>query len=224
MRAEELKNTELFKDLDDDQLSQVAEMCRRQEFPTGVTILRVDEPGAALYSVIAGEVRIFSNSPDGKEITFSIIYPGDFFGELSLLDDSPRSASAVAFEDTILMVIYKNDFLEILRRFPEVGLKLLKRLSTRLRSTDRHLETVAFFDRLGKVAWALIKLAEKGVPAGEGRIELPHVTHQDIANMIVSSRESVSRAMGYFTGKGWLESSKRRIILTDTEALKRVMR
>lgn len=223
MRPEDMKDMELFSGLQAKDVAALSDRCHKQSFPMGSVILKANDPGAALYSVIEGEVRIFTNSPDGKEITFSTMGRGDFFGELSLIDDEPRSASAVAFEDTKLMVIHKKDFLEILRRHPEVGLKILRRLAMRLRSTDRHLETVAFFDRLGKVAWALMNLAEKGTSVADG-IELPHVTHQDIANMIVSSRESVSRAMGYFSSKGWVESEKRRIILKDSDALRRLMR
>lgn len=223
MQPQELRETELFTDMTDADVAGLAGRCHRQSFKAGSTILRANEPGAALYTVLAGEVRIFTISPDGKEITFCIIEPGDFFGELSLIDDDPRSASAVAFEDTELMIIHKKDFLDILRKHPEIGLKIMRQLVRRLRSTDRHLETVAFFDRLGKVAWALTKLAEKGTPVPDG-VELPHVTHQDIANMVVSSRESVSRAMGYFASKGWVESQKRRVILKNRDALLRLMR
>lgn len=218
-----LKDVELFNELSEENIRRISDVTVQNDYQTGNTIVRANEPGRAFYAVVEGEVRIFSISKDGREITFSVIYPGDFFGELSLLDEGPRSASAIAFDDTRVLVIYRNDFIQILKDFPDVSLKLMRRLASRLRETDRHLETVAFYNRMGKVAWALLKLAEKG-ELKDNRIKLPSVTHQEIANLIVSSRESVSRAISYFCEKGWVESTKRKITLLDLDALRKTMR
>lgn len=222
-KFELLKKLELLGGLSDQEIQRVADVAVQQNYKTGNTIVRADEPGRAFYTVIEGEVRIFSISKDGREITFSVIYPGDFFGELSLLDEGPRSASAVAFGDTSVLVIYKNDFIDLLKGFPAISLALMRKLAARLRDTDRHLETVAFYNRTGKVAWALLKLAEKGEWDDRGRVKLPSLTHQEIANLIVSSRESVSRAMSFFITKGWIESHKRQITLVDKEELRKIM-
>ncbi|MFQ5792423.1 MAG: Crp/Fnr family transcriptional regulator, partial [Acidobacteriota bacterium] len=172
--------------------------------------------GDSLFVIMAGRVRVTILSDDGREIILSVLSSGDFFGEMSLLDNEPRSATAIAVQDTELVVLRRNDFLSIVQKRPRLLLNLLSVLSSRLRKANHQIGSLALLDVYGRVARVLLDMArEHGVRQKDGRISFRRPTHQEIANMIGATRETVSRTISDLHRQGFIEISGKNVIVDD---------
>jgi CRP-like cAMP-binding protein len=214
--AEVLKRVPLFTDLEEGELARFAEVTREREYPRNSVILFEDDPGDALYIVSSGQVKVVLIGEDGREVILSVLGDGDFFGEMSLIDDEPRSAHVIAMKDSRLLVLRREDFQVQLERHPSVALKLLRVLVQRLRRADEKIGSLVLLDVNGRVAQLLLDLAEE---SGGPRITRK-LTHHTIAQMIGSSRETVSRAMRELVERGFIEVSRREITIRDNESLR----
>jgi CRP-like cAMP-binding protein len=194
-----LQKVPLFSQLAAAELDRVAEITRERSYPRNSVILFEDDPGDALYVVATGQVKVVLIGEDGREVILSVLGEGDFFGEMSLIDEEPRSAHVIAMEDSNLLVIRREDFQAILQQSPGIAMGLLRELSRRLR----------------RVAQLLLDLADE---ARSDRITR-RLTHHTIAQMIGSSRETVSRTMRELVDKGFIEISRREILIRDRAAL-----
>ena len=154
---------------------------------------------------------------DGEEVILSVLKDGDFFGEMALIDDEPRSAHVIAMEDTDLLVLRREDFQRCLDGQPRMALSLLRALSGRLRKADEKIGDLALLDVGGRIARLLLQLAEEG----NGETISRSVTHSTIAQMIGSSRETVSRTFRNLADNGLIEVSQQAIVIRDREGLKR---
>jgi CRP-like cAMP-binding protein len=213
--TEVLKRVPLFTDLSEAEITRFAEVAREREYPKNSVILFEDDPGDALYIVSSGQVKVVLIGEDGREVILSVLGDGDFFGEMALIDDEPRSAHVIAMRDSQLLVLRREDFQAQLEEHPKVALKLLRVLVQRLRRADEKIGGLVLLDVNGRVAQLLLDLAEEG---GGPRITRK-LTHHTIAQMIGSSRETVSRAMRELTDKGLIEVSRREITIKQREAL-----
>jgi CRP-like cAMP-binding protein len=216
--ADVLRRVPLFSDLSEAELERFAEVTREREYPKNSVILFEDDPGDALYIVSVGQVKVVLIGEDGREVILSVLGDGDFFGEMSLIDDEPRSAHVIAMRDSQLLVLRRDDFQAQLHAHPQVALKLLRVLVQRLRRADEKIGSLVLLDVNGRVARLLLDLADE---AGGPRITRK-LTHHTIAQMIGSSRETVSRAMRELTDRGYIEVSRRDITLTQPEALRQL--
>jgi CRP/FNR family transcriptional regulator, cyclic AMP receptor protein len=210
-----LHKVPLFSELAPPELERVAEISRERVYPRNSVILFEDDPGDALYVVAHGQVKVVLIGEDGREVILSVLGEGEFFGEMALIDDEPRSAHVIAMNDSTLLVIRREDFQGILRQQPSIALALLRALSRRLRRVDEKVGSLVLLDVNGRVAQLLLELAEE---AGSERITR-RLTHHTIAQMIGSSRETVSRTMREFVEKGHIEVSRREIVIRDRAAL-----
>jgi len=210
-----LRKVPLFSELGPPELERVAEISRERAYPRNSVILFEDDPGDALYVVAQGQVKVVLIGEDGREVILSVLGEGEFFGEMALIDDEPRSAHVIAMNDSTLLVIRREDFQGILRQTPGIALALLRALSWRLRRVDEKVGSLVLLDVNGRVAQLLLELAEE---AGSERITR-RLTHHTIAQMIGSSRETVSRTMREFVEKGHIEVSRREIVIRDRAAL-----
>jgi CRP-like cAMP-binding protein len=154
---------------------------------------------------------------DGREVILGMLAVGDHFGELSLIDDQPRSAHVIAMEDSSLLVLRRDDFRRRVEETPAVAWSLMQELSRRLRRADDKIGGLVLLDVPGRIAQLLLDAA---LSAGSETLDRP-LTHQTIANMIGASRETVSRAMKEFQDSGWIAVDKRRIRLADRPALEK---
>jgi CRP/FNR family cyclic AMP-dependent transcriptional regulator len=152
---------------------------------------------------------------DGREVILSVLGVGEFFGEMALIDDEPRSAHVIAMEDSTLLVLRREDFQGILKQSPGIALALLRELSRRLRRVDEKVGSLVLLDVNGRVAQLLLELADE---EGGERITRK-LTHHTIAQMIGSSRETVSRTMRELVDKGLIEVSRKDIVIRDRGAL-----
>jgi CRP/FNR family transcriptional regulator, cyclic AMP receptor protein len=210
-----LRKVPLFGQLAPPDLDRVAEIARERSYPRNSVILFEDDPGDALYVVAQGQVKVVLIGEDGREVILSVMGEGEFFGEMALIDDEPRSAHVIAMEDSSLLVIRREDFQDLLKQTPGIALMLLRELSRRLRRADDKVGSLVLLDVNGRVAQLLLELADE---AGSDRITR-RLTHHTIAQMIGSSRETVSRTMRELVDKGSITVSRREIQIRDRAAL-----
>lgn len=210
-----LQRVPLFSQLSAVELQRVVDVARERAYPRNSVILFEDDPGDALFVVATGQVKVVLIGEDGREVILSVMGPGEFFGEMSLLDDEPRSAHVIAMEDSSLAVLRREDFEAILTATPQIALALLRELSRRLRRADEKVGSLVLLDVQGRVARLLLDMA--GEEGGE-RITR-RLTHHTIAQMIGSSRETVSRTMRDLTDKGLIAVQRRDIVIRDRAAL-----
>ncbi|MEO6067538.1 MAG: Crp/Fnr family transcriptional regulator [Gemmatimonadota bacterium] len=210
----------LFASLPDTEVVPFGELMRERSYPKGSVILFEDDPGDALYLVVSGQVKVVLIGEDGREVILSVLGEGSFFGEMSLLDDEPRSAHVIAMEDSVVLALRREDFRARLRSSPEVAIALLKELSRRLRRADDQIGSLVLLDVNGRVAELLARL---GTEEGGDRITRK-LTHATIAQMIGSSRETVSRTMRELQDRGLIAVTRQEITLTDRAGLQALSR
>jgi len=213
--VDDLKRVPLFSDLSPAELERFAEVAREREYPKNSVILFEDDPGDALYVVSGGQVKVVLIGEDGREVILSVLSDGDFFGEMSLIDDEPRSAHVIAMRDSRLLVLRRDDFQQQLQQHPSIALKVLKVMVQRLRRADAKIGGLVLLDVNGRVAKLLLDLADE---SGGPRITRK-LTHHTIAQMIGSSRETVSRAMRELVERGLIDVTRREITIKDREGL-----
>jgi CRP/FNR family cyclic AMP-dependent transcriptional regulator len=213
--ADFLATVPLLGQIPAEELQRFAEVTRDKQYPKGSVILFEDDPGDSLYIVREGRVKVVLVGEDGREVILGVLGVGEHFGELALIDDQPRSAHVIAMEDSLLLVLRRDDFRRRVEATPAVAWALLSELSRRLRRADGKIGGLVLLDVPGRIARLLLDFAEE---AGTDTIDKP-LTHQTIAQMIGASRETVSRAMREFQDAGWIGVERRRISVTDRTAL-----
>lgn len=188
------KKLSLFAELDDQELSVIAGVAKTRRYAKDDVIFHADEMGDVFCVIREGKVKITMISPEGKEIILAMMGPGEFFGEMALLDDAPRSATVVALEPLEVVTIWRTDFLQILQDNFAITRKLLSELSKRVRRMSLRIESLATMDVYGRLARFFLDLAtQQGKVLDNGYVAVTRPTHQAIANMIGTSRETVSR-------------------------------
>lgn len=215
--ADFLATVPLFRSLAPAEVTVFAGLAREKSYPKGSVILFEDDPGDSLFVVRAGRVKVVLVAEDGREVILGILGVGEHFGELSLIDDQPRSAHVVAMEESTLLVLRREDFRRRVEQNPAVAWALLLELSRRLRRADEKIGSLVLLDVPGRIARMILDAAAEG---GSDLIDKP-LTHQTIAHVIGASRETVSRAMREFVEAGWINTDKRRIRITDRAALEK---
>ncbi len=217
-----LKGVDLFASLSDDELCQIAAVTVSQNFKRDETIiLENDDSAMALYIVASGNVQVYVTSADGRETILSLLARGDFFGELSLIDGEPRSASVRAVGDMRALVIRREDFLMLLDTKPGLAKSLLVELSTRLRRSNKQISSLASMTVFGRVTGTILSLGEQHgirVPQqnGTGAIVVRNrPTQQQLADMSGTTRETVSRVLTSLEKKGLIAISDRDLIIYD---------
>jgi CRP/FNR family cyclic AMP-dependent transcriptional regulator len=214
---ETLRAVPLFQGLPDTELQAFAPLLRERRFPRGSVILQQGDPGDALFVIADGQVKVILIGEDGREVILSVLGPSAFFGEMSLLDNEPRSAHVVAMEDSTLLQLRREDFQARLRASADVGIGLLRELSRRLRRADDTIGSLALRDVNGRIAHLLLDLAaEEG-----GQRITRRLTHATIAQMVGASRETVSRTLRSLVNAGVLRISRREILVLNPEPLRR---
>lgn len=215
--ADFLSTVPLFRSLVPNEVAAFSQLAREKSYPKGSVILFEDDPGDSLFVVREGRVKVVLVAEDGREVILGILGSGEYFGELALIDDQPRSAHVVAMEDSTLLVLRREDFRRRVEQSPQVAWALLIDLSRRLRRADDKIGSLVLLDVPGRIARVILDAAAEG---GSDVIERP-LTHQTIAHVIGASRETVSRAMREFVESGWISTDRRRIRVTDKSALEK---
>ncbi len=201
-----LKYVPIFSELPDETIEQIAQIGQIKEFKKDSVILMEDEDGLTMFFIIEGKVKVTRTSSDGKEVILSVLGRSEFFGEMAILDGMSRSATVIALEDSKLFIIHRNDFLELLRKHPEISIPLLQELTSRLRAADMKIKSLSLKDAEGKVATVILQLADTHGKVKHGIVEIEKMPlQQDLANMAGTSRETISRTLHTFAKKGYIE-------------------
>jgi CRP-like cAMP-binding protein len=210
-----LRNVSIFADLEPAATAALERLAEIREYQAGALVVGQEEPGDALFVLVRGKVKVVLYGGSGREVILSIFKaPGDFFGEMSLLDDEPRSASVVAAERSSLLVLSRRDFQTYIASSPRTALRVLRELSRRLRRADEVIGNLALLDVYGRLAGKLRELAEvEGVETEEGFVVRERPTQVEIAAMIGTSRETVSRALSELVRRGDIVMSGKRLLV-----------
>jgi CRP/FNR family transcriptional regulator, cyclic AMP receptor protein len=221
-----LKGVDLFSALEDSHLDTISQMGIEKSFRKGDIILMEADETSSLFILAKGEVKVVLTAEDGREAILASLKEGDFFGEMALLDGEPRSATVRAVEDSQLLTIRREDFLQSLKKQPELALTLLGEMSRRLRKSNRQISSLALMRVYGRVAAALLQLMEeRGIRSKtkDGRniiIVRDRPTQQHIADMSGTTRETVSRVLNYFQKKGYIVLDGKDLLILQEEELK----
>ena len=216
-----LKYIPLFSELTDAELKEIVKLAVRQVYKKDNMILIEEEIGSTMFIILDGRVKISRISDDGREVILSILSEGDFFGEMSILDGQNRSANVVTLDDSKIMVIRREDFLQMLHDYPQIAINLLKELAGRLRRSDSQIKSLSLQNATGKVASTLLRIADDSGKIHLGQVEIPRLPpQQDLANMAGTSRETISRVLKALTKQGYLKKEGSRLIIKDYESFR----
>ncbi len=199
----------------------LASKAYRKSFRQGDIIFSKGDPGLTLYIIVSGMVKISLPSEDGGEALLAILVPGEFFGELSLFDGQPRSASAVAMAPTETVVLHREEFLSFIKEHPSVVLPILSVLSTRLRGADDVISDCVFLDIPARVAKKLVELSETFGHDVEDGVEIDlRLRQQELASMVGTTRESVNRALSLLESSGAIRLDRQKITVLKLKLLR----
>src|SRR5471032_817686 len=219
-----LKKVPLFAEFSDADLVAVASLAQTRRYAKPAVLVYEGDPGDALFIVTAGNVAVTRVSNDGKETILSILKDGDFFGEMGVLDASPRSATIKALRDVEVAILARKEFLDLLVKSPHMSLSLVLALSARLRATNQAIQAAAYQDIRTRLASLLINLEKNFGEASEGGIRLTlRLTNQEMANMIGTTRETVNRMLNRFWDEKMIDMRTANIIIADHDRLQAIL-
>ena len=216
-----LLNVPIFSNLDEKQISFIATKMRNKKYSKSDIILMEDEVGDTFFIILEGSVKVTRDSEDGREVILAVLSSGNFFGEISLLDGKTRSANAIALEKTSLMILKRNDFLQLLKEIPQTSISLLSELAKRIRKTDEQVENLAFSDAEKRIGISILSISEQLGVVKNGLVKIPKLPfHQDIANMAGTSRETVSRMLKLLETKKLITRNSNELSFVDYNKFK----
>jgi CRP/FNR family cyclic AMP-dependent transcriptional regulator len=206
-----LQNIPMFAGLSEPQLEQIARVAVSRKVARNTTIVLVGDHTDSLFVIVSGSAKVLNRDAEGNEVILTLLGAGECFGEMGLIDGSPRSADVVASEACELLEIAKSDFIRALAGNVDLCLNIMKSLVLRLRLANRKIESLALMDVYGRVAKLLLELSEQ---EGNLRVIRRKVTKQDMAKMVGASREMVSRVMKDLEASNYIRVEEGRIVLT----------
>ncbi len=219
--VELLRKVPLFSGLDKDDLTTLASIVTRKEYDKKETLFHQGDPGEEFMILTEGSVKVELMNAEGKELTLTILTPFQFLGELALLDDVPRSATVVSMEQSVLLSINKRDFARILESYPRMSIPMLRQLTRRVRVLTDDIASMAFLDSYSRVTRKILNLAEEmGQTGPDGHILIDRpLTHQQLANLVGTTRETVTKILNEMKDNGLLDIRRHRITILDREEL-----
>jgi CRP-like cAMP-binding protein len=216
-----LKVVPIFQNIADSDIKKIEKIIQKKTFKEGEHIFAESDEGKELYIVNEGRIKIYKLSKDGQIKTFDYLQAGDFFGEMALLDNSRRSANALAMENSVLYIISSEDFQKFLLDYPEVLLTITRTISRRLRKADKEIEMFSFRKVKERLISSIIYLAEKyGEETDKGIRVSIGFTHQDLGELAGTAREVVTRVLKSLKEDKLIEVDKHNIIISSISELK----
>ncbi len=210
--VESLRRIPLFSGVSEEDLGSLAQLVIERRFPKNKTIVEEGLAGDYMYVIEEGQVKVTKLSSDGREKILELLESGDFFGEMSLLDSEPRSATVKTTSDCRIFALSRNDFLSLLKRSPNLAMAVIQELTRRLRQQDEQASSLSFQRVKERTQGVLVRLAREESSRPQRR-STPPLTHQQIADMIGTSRETVTRVVKGLKEDGWLEQEGKRYLI-----------
>ncbi|MBF0581607.1 MULTISPECIES: CRP-like cAMP-activated global transcriptional regulator GlxR [Corynebacterium] len=218
--TEILSRAGIFQGVDPSAVRFLIEQLDSVTFPRGTTIFDEGEPGDRLYIIISGKVKLARHSVDGRENLLTVMGPSDMFGELSIFDPGPRTSSAICVTEVTAATMDSGMLQQWITEHPEIPQQLLRVLARRLRRTNNSLADLIFTDVPGRVAKALLQLANRFGTQESGALRVHHdLTQEEIAQLVGASRETVNKALAEFAHRGWIRLEGKSVLISDTERL-----
>ena len=215
-----LRRVTIFQELSDKDLENLSQRLVPRTYVKDAIIVSQEEEGDSLFIIKTGKVKVTLYGDSGREVILSIFKPGDYFGEMSLIDHQPRSANVIANDESELLMLSRHAFLKQLEESPRLAMAVMTDLCRRLRSADAAIGSLALLDVYGRLAHVLIDLGKREGAQTAGTITIKErPTQQDLANMVGTTRETVSRALSEFGRRGWVEMRGRSLILQPSFSL-----
>jgi CRP-like cAMP-binding protein len=219
---EVLRRAGIFQGVDPESVEALAGEFEVVDAPRGTVLFREGEPGESLFIVLSGKVKLGRRSPDGRENLVAIMGPSDQFGELSLFDPGPRTATATVVTDARVAKLPKAALQKWVQDRPQIAMQLLRVVARRLRRTNTMLADLIFVDVPGRVAKQLLQLASRFGSVDGGQLRVTHdLTQEELAQLVGASRETVNKALADFAGRGWLRLEGKSVVILDRERLAR---
>ena len=212
----------LFERMSPEEREELRGMMSQTTLRRGEVLFNEGDSGDRLYILLTGKVKLGHTSVDGRENLLAVLGPGEVVGELTLFDPGPRSTTATAVATTELLALEHNQLMGFIDSHPTLAKDMLRALAVRLRRTNIALADLVFPDVPGRVAKALLDLAELfGAPTEDG-IHVPHdLTQEELAQLVGASRETINKSLAEFVSRGWIRLEGRAVTLIDVERLKR---
>jgi CRP/FNR family cyclic AMP-dependent transcriptional regulator len=216
-----LKKIPLFQELSHESMHRLVQCIEMREVRRRQVIYLPGDPGQAVFFVNGGRVKISKVTRDGKELTLAYRGPGEVFGELVMIDGGPREEMAEAMENALITELERGEFEKLVQKEGMIGYRLSKVIAQRRREVENKIEQLIFKDVNAKLAELLLRLAtEYGIEDSRGTLVSLKITHQEMANLIGSTRETVSLTLSQFKRKGLIQTDGRKVILSDREGLR----
>jgi CRP/FNR family transcriptional regulator, cyclic AMP receptor protein len=212
VKSAHLRENEIFRDLNDKQIKDVAKMSAMTTCPRGRIFYRPEDKGEVLFILKQGSVALYRMSEDGRKLVTSTVRAGTVFGEMSLLGQQMADSYAESLEECTLCVMSREDVIRLIQKYPTIAVRVLDRLATRLREAEEHLADVVYRPVHARIASTLLNLASE-----DGTIRL---THQDIAEIVGTHRETVTRTVNQWRADGIVESERMLIRVIDQDRLR----
>jgi CRP-like cAMP-binding protein len=209
-----LRTVPIFAELSEADIASLARLTSRRSCPKDTVVFFENEEGDSFFCIVDGRIKVTILGDDGREVILSVLGRGDFFGEMALLDNEPRSATAIAVEDTELLSLHRNDFQSVLSDNRSIMSALIKILTARLRRANHQISTLALLDVYGRVARVIVDTArDEGKRLKDGRIAFRRATHQEIANRIGTTRETVTRMLKDLERQGLIHIEGKEVVV-----------
>jgi CRP/FNR family cyclic AMP-dependent transcriptional regulator len=196
----------LFRDLAPDELHRIKGLLRRRKLAAGTTLMMAGQPGASVYFILTGTLKVHAEQVDGTDVIISILGPGEIVGELAALDDAGRSASVVSLEESLVAWMERESFMRCLLEMPPMAINLARVLSARLRMANAQIEALSALDAESRVAGQLLAFCDRyGQKQPNGDLYIPiRLTQGDIASMVGASREHVNKILVSYKERSYL--------------------
>ena len=216
MEIKFFKKIPFLSEFSDDELKEMSDLSERRKFPPGSIVLYEGDKNKTPYLILKGRIKVVLSDKKGKEIIVSILKEGDYFGEMALFDQLPRSATVVTLEDSEFLIISPEVLLDKISKNPRLSLKLLSEMSKRLRKTDKQIGNLALLDVKGRVARILLNLFQEApLENGKDYKTVARPPLKDIAAMSGTTRETASRILNDFFKNNLIHLTRKNIIIYD---------
>ena len=217
---EALRKAGLFQGVEPEDVEALSGEFEIFDAPRGQILFTEGEPGDSLYIVLSGKVKLGRRASDGRENLVAVMGPSDQFGELSLFDPGPRTATAVVVTDGRIARLPKAALQKWVQERPQIAVQLLRVVARRLRRTNTMLADLIFVDVPGRVAKQLLQLAQRFGSVDGGQLRVTHdLTQEELAQLVGASRETVNKALADFAARGWLRLEGKSVVILDRERL-----
>lgn len=222
MEGNYISQVPLFEGLDEEQQASLHAKMGHSTLRRGEVLFEEGDPGTRLYIITEGKIKLGHTSPDGRENLLAVLGPGEIIGELTLFDPGPRSTTATAVSPVSLLYLDHSDLVTTLYNNPSMSKHMLRALARRMRRTNESLADLVFSDVPGRVAKALLDLADRFGTQTEAGIHVPHdLTQEELAQLVGASRETVNKSLADFVSRRWIQLEGRAVTLLDVDRLVR---